>query len=69
MPSPFPGMDPYLEGHLWPDVHSALGVEAAAPGLMSRTMDVSDAHPLVLHSSRPLTPSACSSIPSSTRPR
>lgn len=24
MPSPFPGMDPYLEGYLWPDVHSAL---------------------------------------------
>lgn len=24
MPSPFPGMDPYLEGFLWPDVHSAL---------------------------------------------
>lgn len=24
MPSPFPGMDPYLEGCLWPDVHSAL---------------------------------------------
>lgn len=24
MASPFPGMDPYLEGHLWPDVHSAL---------------------------------------------
>ena len=24
MPSPFPGMDPYLEGHLWPDVHSGL---------------------------------------------
>ena len=24
MPSPFPGMDPYLEGHLWPDVHQAL---------------------------------------------
>jgi hypothetical protein len=22
--SPFPGMDPYLEGYLWPDVHSAL---------------------------------------------
>lgn len=21
MPSPFPGMDPYLEGPLWPDVH------------------------------------------------
>lgn len=24
MSSPFPGMDPYLEGHLWPDVHNAL---------------------------------------------
>lgn len=24
MPSPFPGMDPHLEGYLWPDVHSAL---------------------------------------------
>lgn len=24
MPSPFPGMDPYLEGYLCPDVHNAL---------------------------------------------
>ncbi len=24
VPSPFPGMDPYLEGYLWPDVHGAL---------------------------------------------
>lgn len=24
MHSPFPGMDPYLEGHLWPDVHNSL---------------------------------------------
>ena len=24
MPSPFPGMDPYLEGYLWPDVHNSL---------------------------------------------
>lgn len=24
MRSPFPGMDPYLEGHLWPDVHQSL---------------------------------------------
>ena len=24
MPSPFPGMVPYLEGYLWPDVHQAL---------------------------------------------
>jgi hypothetical protein len=27
MPSPFPGMDPYLEGRLWPDVHHTLAVE------------------------------------------
>lgn len=24
MPSPFPGMDPFLEGYLWPDVHHRL---------------------------------------------
>ncbi|HYH68512.1 MAG TPA: DUF4058 family protein [Urbifossiella sp.] len=24
MPSPFPGMDPWLEGSLWPDVHGSL---------------------------------------------
>ncbi len=24
MPSPFPGMDPYLESYLWPDLHNAL---------------------------------------------
>lgn len=24
MKSPFPGMDPYLEGHLWPDFHNTL---------------------------------------------
>ena len=22
--SPFPGMDPWLEGHVWPDVHHGL---------------------------------------------
>ncbi|HYN87950.1 MAG TPA: DUF4058 family protein [Ardenticatenaceae bacterium] len=27
MPSPFPGMDPYVEGHLWPDVHQRLAAE------------------------------------------
>ncbi|MFQ5615962.1 MAG: DUF4058 family protein [Anaerolineales bacterium] len=27
MPSPFPGMDPYLEGYLWPDVHKALATK------------------------------------------
>lgn len=29
MPSPFPGMDPYLEGYLWPDVHHRLASEIA----------------------------------------
>ncbi|HIC90231.1 MAG TPA: DUF4058 family protein [Anaerolineae bacterium] len=24
MSPPFPGMDPYLEGYLWPDVHARL---------------------------------------------
>jgi hypothetical protein len=36
MPSPFPGMDPYLEGALWPDVHGSLIFtirEALVPGL------------------------------------
>lgn len=36
MKSPFPGMDPYLEGYLWPDVHNRLaGVisELLAPQL------------------------------------
>jgi hypothetical protein len=27
MSSPFPGMDPYLEGYLWPDVHQALAAK------------------------------------------
>src|SRR5215470_2530945 len=27
VPSPFPGMDPYLEGYLWPDVHQALAAK------------------------------------------
>ncbi len=30
MPSPFPGMDPYLEGpNFWPEVHSRLIIEIA----------------------------------------
>src|SRR5579862_3239080 len=29
MPSPFPGMDPYLEGWLWPTIHSQLISEYA----------------------------------------
>ncbi len=27
MPSPFPGMDPYLEGYLWPDLHHDLATQ------------------------------------------
>lgn len=27
MPSPFPGMDPYLEGYLWPDVPHSLATQ------------------------------------------
>ena len=27
MPSPFPGMDPYLEGSLWTGVHAGLSME------------------------------------------
>ena len=29
MPSPFPGMDPYLEGPLWTNVHTQVSVEIA----------------------------------------
>ena len=39
MPSPFPGMDPYLEGYLWPDVHQALAAkirQQLAPRLRPR---------------------------------
>ncbi|BCX04267.1 MAG: hypothetical protein KatS3mg053_2205 [Candidatus Roseilinea sp.] len=39
MPSPFPGMDPYLEGEEWSSVHTALSVEIArqlAPKLRPR---------------------------------
>src|SRR5947209_16719240 len=39
MPSPFPGMDPYLEGSQWTSVHAELCVEIArqlAPRLQPR---------------------------------
>src|SRR5437868_2806169 len=39
MPSPFPGMDPYLEGNLWTSVHAQLAAEIArqlAPKLRPR---------------------------------
>src|SRR5581483_11448277 len=44
MPSPFPGMDPYLEGDLWTTVHSQFAAEIArqlapkiAPKYVART--------------------------------
>lgn len=39
MPSPFPGMDPYLEGPLWTTLHFTLGAEIVrqlAPRLRPR---------------------------------
>ena len=39
MPSPFPGMDPYLEGALWTTLHHSLGTEIVrqlAPKLRPR---------------------------------
>lgn len=45
MPSPFPGMDPYLEGASWADVHTQLSAEIARqltpllrPRYLARTM-------------------------------
>ena len=45
MPSPFPGMDPFLEGHLFQDVHHALANEIrdrlaphVAPNYVARLM-------------------------------
>ena len=45
MPSPFPGMDPYLEGSLWMSVHATAGlgvrpaVEPSAPPALHRLVD------------------------------
>ena len=54
MKSPFPGMDPYLEGYLWPDVHNHLAAVISellapqiAPKYVSRlnTYTVLDTNP------------------------
>jgi len=54
MPSPFPGMDPYLEAH-WRDVHARLTVYAAEtlqsvlpPGLKARVEERVVVHDLWL---------------------
>lgn len=36
MHNPFPGMDPYLEGHLWPDIHHCLANVAIVEMLADR---------------------------------
>ena len=45
MPSPFPGMDPYLEGPLWTNVHTQISVEIArqlAPRLRPRYVPLTE---------------------------
>ena len=45
MPSPFPGMDPYLEGSLWTSVHTQLAVEIArqlTPRLLPRYIPLTE---------------------------
>jgi hypothetical protein len=45
MPSPFPGMDPYLEGELWSNFHSQFAVEIArtlTPQLVPRYVAVTE---------------------------
>ncbi len=47
MPSPFPGMDPYLEGSLWPSVHFQLCSEIVrqlAPKLRTRYLALTPGH-------------------------
>src|SRR5437762_1812803 len=45
MPSPFPGMDPYLEGELWTNCHTQLAAEVArqlAPRLRPRYLALTE---------------------------
>ncbi len=49
MPSPFPGMDPYLEGDLWTSVHHALAIrtmDQLAPILEPRYVALSERYSL-----------------------
>jgi Protein of unknown function (DUF4058) len=51
MPSPFPGMDPYLEGELWSNFHSQLAVEIARnliPKLVPRYVAVTEKYQYVV---------------------
>src|SRR5438309_2244133 len=67
MPSPFPGMDPYLEGSAWPSFHSAFANEIARQlvqilpepytALPEEGLTVSDADGVSITSSR-ITPDA-----------
>lgn len=60
MPSPFPGMDPYLEYRpLWPDFHKAMAIAirgALQPQLRPRYVAVTDDRLYVVESDRPILP-------------
>ncbi|OAI41180.1 hypothetical protein AYO38_04305 [bacterium SCGC AG-212-C10] len=58
MKSPFPGMDPYLEGWLWPDVHSSLA--AAIRDSLSET--ISDRYSIRIETSVVLDDSPADSL-------
>jgi len=56
MKSPFPGMDPFLEGYLWPDVHNELAVaisELLAPQISPKY--VSRLNPYTVNDTAPET--------------
>ena len=56
MPSPFPGMDPYLEGVLWPDVHQRLATRISEElGLRIRPRDVARLAIKTIHETIPAT--------------
>lgn len=58
MASPFPGMDPYLEGDLWPDVHHAL-----ASQIRNRTRLSEDDHMITMHYSQVISPPPSNQLP------
>ena len=67
MPSLFPGMDPYLEGHLWPDVHHRLATEISrqlTPRLRPRYVARLDIYVSVASAiTRPIADRACAAAP------
>src|SRR5262249_21593129 len=72
MPSPFPGMDPYLERPaLWPDFHDRLIIyiqEALQPLLRPRYVAIGQERLFVMESRRPVYPDVGALRPDSPRP-